>query len=508
MNSRTVSSLLLSNFNRFLSDQTGLYFDKDKQNQLLKGMEAAAKEFGFGTAEECIRQLMSSDLSREQIEILAAHLTVGETYFFREKKSYDFLENRVLPELILSRRESGENRLRVWSAACSSGEEAYSIAIVLDEMKEKLTGFNTFILATDINRGALKKAREGIYSEWSFRGISQWTKDRYFTRTDNKQYEIVSHLKEAVVFDYLNLVEDSCPSLLHNTNGMDIIFCRNVLMYFSTAAARKVVNNLSRCLVPDGWLVVSPSDAFNVSDPLLSRMDIAEAPIFRKIPESEKFVKPAAVIEPKPYKPVKRPATPPVKPVYIPPRPAPPAEKPRESAGFNDRYEEASRFYRQGLYIKAVETAESLLASPIPTDNGVPVHKIYELLTRSYADRGKLSEAEKWCSKAIDAAKLDPLYRYLMATIQLEQGKTEAAAASLKQGLYIDRDYIPAHFTLGHIALQQGKYTEAARCFDNTLSLLAGRNDYEPLMEMEEGLTVGRMKEIITALKEKEPLDG
>ncbi len=502
MNPNPVSNLLLSNFSQFLSRQTGLHFEEEKQEQLLKGVEAAAAEFGRETPGECIQWLMSSNLSKEQIETLAGHLTVGETYFFREKHSYDIMENRVLPELIQSRRKTGENRLRIWSAACSSGEEAYSIAMVMDRMKEELNDFKTLILATDINRKALKKARRGIYGEWSFRGMPQWSKNHYFTPVENKQYQIRPHIKEMVVFDYLNLVEDACPSLLLNTNGMDIIFCRNVLMYFSPKSARKVMKKLSRCLVSGGWLIVSPTDAFNVSGPILERMDMADAPIYRKVPErrTSTITKPLEAPVKPTYHPEPRYTPPP------PPAPPPPAEKPREPAV---SYEKALEYYEQGLYENAVKTAEALLSTPTPdrcpADNNKT--KIYELLTRSHANRGKLEEAEKWCRKAIDTAKLDPRHRYLLATIQLEQGKTGDAVVSLKQGLYINRDYIPAHFMLGHIALQGQNKTEAGRHFDNTLSLLSGMEDSAPVIEMEEGLTVGRMKEIIAAIKEKEPFD-
>lgn len=506
MTSTSVSSLLLSDFNQFLSRQMGLHFEKEKQEQLLKSVEAAAAEFGCKTPGKCIQWLMSSNLSREQIEILAGHLTVGETYFFREKNSYDILESRILPEVIHSRRKTGEKRLRIWSAACSSGEEAYSIAMVMDRKKEELSDFNTLILATDINRKALKKARQGIYSEWSFRGMPQWTKNHYFTREENKQYKIRPHLKEMVVFDYLNLVEDACPSLLHNTNGMDIVFCRNVLMYFSPKSAQKVMDNLSRCLVTGGWLILSPTDAFNVSTPILERINITDAPIYRKVPEGTTAI---AVTEPripviKPFKPPEKPAyrrtpqytsPPTLKPIQKPP---PAAEKTREP---NDSYEKAFEYYKQGFYAKAIEISESLLSTP------TPAKKIYELLTRSHANQGKLEEAEKWCQKIIEVAKLDPQYRYLLATIQLERGKTEDAVVSLKQGLYINRDYIPAHFMLGHIALQRRNNTEANRHFDNTLSLLADLEDNAPVLEIEDGLTVGRMREIITAIKEKEPFN-
>lgn len=171
-----ISNLLLAEFNQFLAAHTGLYFGKEKDKQLLKGTAEAAKEFGFKDPAKCIQWLMSTHLSKEQIEILGSYLTVGETYFFREQKSFEVLETKILPELIRSRNTGDANgrRLRIWSAACSSGEEAYSIAVVLDKKKEELKDFNTLILATDINRKALKKARQGIYSEWSFRGIPKW----------------------------------------------------------------------------------------------------------------------------------------------------------------------------------------------------------------------------------------------------------------------------------------------------------------------------------------------
>ncbi|MCX6580659.1 MAG: chemotaxis protein CheR [Candidatus Aminicenantes bacterium] len=521
-----ISELLLSDFTRALAEHTGLNFTRDKWPQLQKGLEEAAGEFGFNDPAECIRWLMSADLSRGQVEILASYLTVGETYFFREPKSFAALETFILPGLIRARRE-GEKRLRLWSAACSSGEEAYSLAMIIDRKKEELKDFNILILATDINCKALKKARDGIYGEWSFRDNSQWIKDRYFTREAQNRYQILPHLREMVTFDYLNLAVDACPSLLNNTNAMDIIFCRNVLMYFGPTAAKRVVERLSRCLAPDGCLVVSPTDAFNVTDPTLSAMDdFPDAPVYRKAPVDG---------EPTDVTPVFTAAAPVAAASVVAPGPAKLFEPPppwvsrggelKNKTGRSKgktaplayrSYREALGYYNQGLYMKAVELLESLPLSPPPTAPQAAAaeacdyteDRVYELLARAHANQGKLEAAEQYCLKAIAAAKFNPQYRCLLATIQLELGNTGAAVASLKQSLYLDPDFIPAHFTLAHIARQKQDYTGANRYFDNCLSLLNNLDPAAPVLEMEEWLTAERLGEVIKILKEKGAAHG
>ncbi|HLP58213.1 MAG TPA: CheR family methyltransferase, partial [Candidatus Deferrimicrobium sp.] len=391
-----------------------------------------------------------------------------------------------------------------WSAACSTGEEAYSIAIVLDKKKEELKDFNILILATDINRKALKTASEGTYGEWSFRGSPPLLKDAYFTREEKKQYKIRDDLRDKVVFEYLNLVLEVRPPFLNNTNGMDIIFCRNVLMYFEPQMAKKVAAYLFRCLAPGGWLIASPTDALNISVPGLLRVDIPEAPVYRKIPGEGTMPRYNAGAE----------ATTTSGPGFdLPPPPSPAsrvetAEK-NIPATVMSHYKEALELYRQGFYIKAAEILESLLSrppKPMPENTDaaeVMETRAFELLARTHANQGKLDTAAKWCLKAIASAKLCLQCRYLLAVIQLEQGKTEEATASLKQSLYIDPNFIPAHFTLGHIAQQKKNFNEANRYFDNCLFLL---NDLDPgakVIELDKWLTAGHLKEMILILKEK-----
>ncbi len=198
--------------------------------------------------------------TRSQIEILASHLTVGETYFFRDKRLFKTLEESILSELIQLRRNSGRY-LRIWSAGCSSGEEPYSIAILLSKMIPDIGDWGITILATDINTRFLQKAADGVYGNWSFRDIEPGIKEGFFNQKEDGRFEVLSRIREMVTFSYLNLVEDAYPSLVNNTNALDIIFCRNVLMYFVPELAGKVVRNLHRSLVDGGFLIVSPTES-------------------------------------------------------------------------------------------------------------------------------------------------------------------------------------------------------------------------------------------------------
>jgi len=177
-----ISNELLGQVSVYVADRMGLSFPKERWNDLERGLQQAAPDLGFTDAEACARGLLLSSLTKPQIEILASHITVGETYFFRDKKSFDVLENTIFPALIQKRRETGR-QLRIWSAGCATGEEPYSIAIVLRRLIHDIKEWNITVLATDINPLFLGRAANGLYGEWSFRDVPAAVKERYFQRT-------------------------------------------------------------------------------------------------------------------------------------------------------------------------------------------------------------------------------------------------------------------------------------------------------------------------------------
>ncbi len=265
----------------FTAEQLGLHFPPQRWRDLEKGLKAAAPELGFADEAVLAEYLLSTPITKDLLEVWASHITIGETYFFREKGIFEALEWQILPQLIGSRRLEGR-RLRIWSAGCASGEEAYSIAILLHKILPDLLDWRIMVLATDVSQRALQKAEEGVYTQWSFRGTPAWLVEKYFNRVKGDRWEIMPWIKEMVTFSYLNLAADPFPSLINNTSALDIIFCRNVLMYFTPAVVNRVVEGLSAALVEGGWLIVSPAEYSLLQDSCLSACPYPGAIPFQK----------------------------------------------------------------------------------------------------------------------------------------------------------------------------------------------------------------------------------
>ena len=456
----TLSDQLLSRLSEFLAMRIGLYFPSGRWDDLERGMKAAAHELGDASVEAYIRRVLSAPLTHQQIEILASHLTVGETYFFRDWHSFEALEQYVLPELIRSRRDS-ERRLRIWCAGCCTGEEPYSIAMLLDRLLPDYEQWHVTVLATDINPQFLRKAAEGIYGNWSFRGTPAWVKERYFKTGSQGRFEIHPRIKKMVTFSYLNLADDVYPSLSNNTNAMDIIFCRNVLMYFTAELAEKVVGNLYHAVVDGGWLAVSPAEASHTLFSRFSTVNFTGATFYRKVATDDLHPPPM------PPQPLEIPAL----------RPSP--ETPRRTEALPAAGE------------KTAAPAGPLLQRQHEPDDPC-------LMARLCANQGKLAEAAEWCGKAIVSDKLNPQNHYLLATILEELGQDDAAEQSLKRALYLEPNFVLAHFALGNLRLSQGRHGETKRHFANALALLQ-RLPLDEILPESDGLTAGRLGEIISS---------
>lgn len=492
---------LLAGFSQFLSGQMGLHFPPERAADLQRGLRSAAREFGFEQVADCVEWLMSAPLTRSQIEILAGNLTVGETYFFREQRTFEIFEEHVLPELAQLRR-GGEQRLRVWSAACCSGEEPYSIAISVRKTLPDFADWHVTILGSDINPRFLQKAAAGVFSEWSFRNAPPWLKAGYFESAENGRWALRPEIKRMVSFAHLNLAEDVYPSLLNETNAVDVIFCRNVLIYFSPEQVKKVIGNFHRCLVEGGWLVLSPSETSHVHFPQFVAVNFDGAMLYRKDSTRTRPVDRRA------------PSGEDAAPVFLEPRPEPGAETvapgpqiwaPPEHAELITAeappaaFDLALAFYAQGRYAETAETLAALLAAP-PVEPRAMV-----LAARTLANQGRLAEALGWCEQVIAADKLNPGAHYLRASILHEQGDLNEAVQSFKRALYVDPDFVLAHFALGNLARNDGKFREADRHFARALACCRAQPPDAVLPESE-GLTAGRLTEIITALLEAEAI--
>lgn len=444
-----------------LAMRLGLYFPPERWRDLERRIATAAPQLGYRDSTACLDGLLSGHLGRKDLEILASHLTVGESYFFRDPDAFAALQQFVLPDLVRRRGETSR-RIRVWSAGCSSGEEAYSLAMALMGFLNVGEQWHVSIVATDINPHALAIARDGVYGNWSFRiPTPEWAQHWLVLRPDGRR-AVAPGIKSMVTFGWLNLMDDPYPSIETNTNAIDVIFCRNVLMYFHPERVRQVLERLAACLLDDGWLVVSPVEASLVTTPLLTACRLPGTVFFRKVADGALSAPEPATIP----LPTVLPAEPPISP-GIPDDPA-----------------------HRALAHPIVESAA---AAPL-VDAGTPMLQ----QARGLANRGLLAESLAMCDMAISHDRLDAGWTYLRASVLIELGEIEDAMAALRRSIYLDHGFVMPLFVLANLLLSRGRRKEARLHFRNALELLAKLDAEEALPEAD-GITAGRLAEIVLA---------
>lgn len=479
------SESLLSQLSERVGAQMGLHFPKERWRDLETGIKSAARDAGAADAIAYARDLLAQRLTQQQIDELAHALTIGETYFFRDPRSLKVLNEVVLPELIHLRRTT-TRRLRIWSAGCCTGEEAYSIAIMLERLLPDFDNWQVTLLATDINARFLKKAVDGIYGDWSFRGAPDWLKEGYFKQVAPRRFAILPRIKERVTFAYLNLGQDVYPSLDNNTNAMDLILCRNVLIYFSAERSAIVARNFHHALVTNGWLLVSAVETAATFRNYFTAQTFEGAILYRK--NDAAAAVPAAA--PVPVKPVvqeeiRRPA----------PQPAPIPIRKEASAKEKavNSYDMALALFERGLYQEAAAALEQSAGATTPNVTTAT------LLARIYANLGELATARSWAEQAIAADRTDAASHYLRAMILEEQNMIADAFVSLQRTLYLAPGFVLAHFALGNLTLRQDKRAESVRHFNNALDFLRSYSD-EAVLPHSDGMAAGRLREMIHSI--------
>jgi len=500
-----IETLPFQQLSEALSRGIGLHFPPERWNDLGRGLRAASQELGFADSVELAGLVLSRNLSIDHIKVLARYLTIPETYFFRDRSTMLALRDQILSDLINERRQS-ELRLRIWSAGCCSGEEPYTIAILLRELLSDYEDWVVSILGTDINPVVLAKAASGSYSDWSFREVPEGFKENYFSQ-EGKRFQVRRDLLEMVTFGFLNLAADPYPALTTNTEAMDLIFCRNVLMYFSREEAIRCVEKFHKCLTPGGWLVVSAGESSFVSKELFDCVSLPDAVFYKKrqFTDVENLDRQLSKLETSIFrdqlsfggailnlesvsdlfKDKKSPG------------------QRNEIAPVTLESEEdfvsiASEYYDQGRYDEVVSKLKArILKYPEHFQKGPEQNnQVFVLLARSYANQGKLAEALDWCEQGIKLNPLDAQLYYLRSSIFQSQRQPKQVLESLRKSLFLDPDFILSHYGLGNHYLKDGQKVQAARSYRNALALVL-KMDKESLLPEGEGLTAGRLAEII-----------
>ena len=423
---------------------------------MLEKVRNRLRQNGLSSLNDYLQLLKRGDVGRHELDALIAELTVGETFFFRHPDHFDALRDHVLPACLA--RNAASRQLRIWSAGCSNGAEPYSIAIMVHSiLGSRLKDWNVTIVGTDINRAFLADAEAASYSAWTLRGVEQERLPAYFRR-QGQQWILQEKYKENVHFVYHNIINEEMPSLHKNIFGFDIVFCRNVMIYFDDAVNRLLVERINRVMVDDGWLFVGSTDFNPHLDATFTAVKASNAILYRK--KAPVVAEVAAEI-------------------VVPERPAAPRRvQPR--LPLNGERKILSVRERLGAQRARRENVHRKPATP-PAAGVAAIQVIVDL-----ANRGEWQEAAEQCKRILAAdASNAPAY-YYAALIAQSTGRHAEAEDALKRAIYLDRGFALAHY---HLALARKDAHDIPGCIRslrNALDALAGVADDKPVSPCEQ----------------------
>ena len=512
-----MDATVIDRFRRIIAAHTGLAVP-DRDSEMLR----AKLEERLGVLRMPFPELYLSLLeeetggSRDEWRELVLSLTTGESYFFRDTGQIALLRETILPELIAGHRD--DRTLRIWSAGCSTGEEPYSLAILISRLLPPRETWRVTLLGTDINERALERARRGRYCQWSFRGVDSEIIGNHFRKIGG-EWQLDHAIRDQVVFRRVNLIRDLFPDPDSGLSEIDLILCRNVFIYFDRETVARVVKKFARTLRPGGYLLTGHAE---IQHPVTDVIGLGpDRLVSRSFPQSVILQRPApAMTAPEPAAPAppRRPVVfsplrggggPPVggwggyrpKPAAVPavpPRPAPAVPPRPASVDVAQRLAEARRLFDQGVYGEAATHAEAAVG------NAQCAFDARLLLARIQANLGNGSAAESHCREALRIQPFAPSPHYLLAHVLQERGESDQARELLLKTIYLDRNHIPAYLELAAVYQGEGNAARSKKMRQAALDALESLSE-DARVENYEEWSAGELARQVRTLLEQSP---
>ncbi|OSM00213.1 putative chemotaxis protein CheR [Magnetofaba australis IT-1] len=487
----------------------GLRIQAHQRQPFAQRIEQLQSRFAIWGQHELEQLIQGGRVDDPAFEFLVAGITVGESYFFRDRNQLDFLQQRFLPQLIARLRRSGRNDPRIWSAGCSDGQELYSILLMLQQLLPENEHWRPFLLGTDINADALKRARSAEYSEWSLRQVDAPTRNKLFERQENLWRLRLERFAGSVRFDYLNLVESSYPSMLQGVHSLDLILCRNVFIYFDRPTIESILARFAKCLNPGGMAMIGACDYAPEHVAGLTLHAIGDVFYYLR----EEFAAPAAEPPPPPsvasgswtatiataaqfaqaIEPVA--ATQPVIPTQ-PVAPKAPAASPDVAAPSRAQIDEMIAHGRAAQALELVQSAQRAVYHPPPEMDLLHGHCLASL--------GRMDEARSALERFTRNNELEPQAYFLLALVAMEQARLRDAEALLRRTLLLDPALIMAHYHMGVLKLRQGRADAGRKALRRALSLLEAATPDAPIA-LGDGMTHAQLADALNQELEAAP---
>lgn len=474
--SKDLSLAEFRQFRDYIHEHSGIFLEDAKADSLRISLVTRATRLDCLSWDEYFEILAADDAEFRELMNL---VTINETSFFRFPAQFDVLRTLVLPEI--ARNAAPDKRvMRLWSAGCSTGEEPYSIAMTfLDSGLEPL-GWKGEILGTDVSTKALNTARQGVYPAKSLLNVPDDVVQRHFV-ADGDSYRVSPLVRRSVDFGYHNLIKEPYPLALRG--NWDVIFCRNVTIYFKVESTKRVVSNYFSGLNEGGYLFVGHSETLSSISDEFEVVEMGGVFVYRKplrhqriFPVRKTVSSPGRAAEEKSAltgrtrfgRPQGERAGVPVRPEQAATAAPSDADRaPSAPAGArDDQLASARDAMAQGATDAALNAAQEVLKSD---PNNAEGHMI---AAHAHADTGDYETALAECTRALAVNPLLPGARYILGVIYQRQGDMVRAVSELKKTIYIDPDFALAHLNLANIYKAQGRYDVAARSYENALRSL------------------------------------
>ena len=269
-----ISADQLSRICQLLYLRTGMLFNEQKRYYIERRVADRMRILGLDSVVSYLGMIISRPA---ETEALINAFTINETYFYREENQFAALSRSILPEVVSKRRPG--DLVRIWSFPCSTGEEPYSIAIWLLENWPLVDAWHVEIVGSDIDTDVIARAKRGRYGERALARLPSDVRDRYFGPETNLEREIIDDLKESVLFSQINLID---PASVVKERMFDVIFCRNLLIYFDEASRQIAADNLFNRLNPGGFLCVGHTESMSRIDERFEMVRFPDAIVYRR----------------------------------------------------------------------------------------------------------------------------------------------------------------------------------------------------------------------------------
>ncbi len=435
-----------------IQTQTGLQVHNGRFNEIAQVVDGTLASMHLADVNDLLLALSISPITEQLWQTLIQAITVGETYFFRDEGQMDALRNHILPQLIAERRKTGSRQLRLWSAGCATGEEPYSLVMLLYELLPDIENWRITVLGTDINLVFLERARRGLYRASSFRNETpDYIQKRWFQPMPGG-FQLDRRICDKVIFLPLNLANSRNPLYESFTMNIDLIVCRNVTIYFDPAIVNDLISRFYQALNDLGRLIVGHSELSMTAYHEFSMRGYQKIVYYQKV---------AAAPQP--------PDTP-------------------LTASLHEEY--------------SLEPRSTAVLPPakIAVDEAECENQSLEAVwsqAKEAADREKWEDALTYLMQVDAPHRFRPEFHYLHGLVQLGAQNIDKALWAWRQALYCDPSFALAHYSLGELYALRGEQKIARRHWRQAMASLAGLEPQHRLL-FSEDITVEMLQGLLS----------